>query len=264
MLTSLEKHIPLFEGYLTAPSSQDYLASLTDPTDKKILTSLTSSSSDILQLEQQMAEAGISRSIVNSVLDVKMLKHLNSASEFSENDEIGQRIKGRYCSQNFNYSRPTTLTSNNAQQASEDTTPTELTVDPSLETYLNGKLKANPQFIRQLNDYALSKISESTLLSLPVAEKDYFLDKSGTIFHYSSDFIADFLKLYEEEKRVTNKAFSISSKILSLLTKDQILKLKEKMPTMDTNEDYIELWFNQIYSEPIRKYDFNSQNLTKV
>jgi hypothetical protein len=32
---------------------------------------------------------------------------------------------------------------------------------------------------------------------------------------------------------------------------------------MDTNEDYIELWFNQIYSEPIRKFDFNSQNLTK-
>jgi hypothetical protein len=59
MLTSLEKHIPLFETYLTAPNAQDYLASLSDPTDKKILTSLTSTSSDILSLEKQMAEAGI-------------------------------------------------------------------------------------------------------------------------------------------------------------------------------------------------------------
>lgn len=191
-----------------------------------------------------------------------MLNHLNTASEFSENDEISKRIKGRYCSQNFNYSRPTTLTSNNAQQANEDTTPTELNVDSTIETYLNGKLNVNPQFIRQLNDYALSKISEKTLLWLPISEKEYFLDKSGTIFHYSSDFIADFLKLFEEQKRATNKTFTISSKILSLLTKDQILKLQEKIPTMDTNEDYIELWFNQIYSEPIRKFDFNSQNLT--
>jgi hypothetical protein len=62
---------------------------------------------------------------------------------------------------------------------------------------LSRKIREDPQFIRKLDDYGLSRIPAGTFQELPLEEREYFLGRSNLLFHYNNRFIATFLKDYE-------------------------------------------------------------------
>jgi hypothetical protein len=98
-------------------------------------------------------------------------------------------------------------------------------LENTLEEYLLSKRKTNSQLIKQLNDYAFSKISEETLLGLSLPGKEYVLDKYATIFHLRPAFLSKFLIELEKEKRKSNDSYRLSNKVLSCLTKNQLVQL---------------------------------------
>lgn len=126
------------------------------------------------------------------------------------------------------------------------------------------KAASNKDWLKQINEFAFSGVSHKTLMELPVNDKEYVLDRfSSILFSFNSNFIAEFLIRYENETRKKNDNYRLASKVLSSLTKDQLLHLARINPSVMNNEDYVELWFNQLYAETIAKYTENSQFFTK-
>ena len=127
-----------------------------------------------------------------------------------------------------------------------------------------GKATSNKEWLRQINEFAFSGVSHETLLALPVGDKEYVLDRfSGVLFSFNSKFVAAFLSKYEKETRKKNDNYRLTPKVLSFLTKEQLLQLAKTHPSVMQNEDYIELWFNQLYAETIAKHVESSQFFTK-
>lgn len=56
---------------------------------------------------------------------------------------------------------------------------------------------SNKEWIRQINEFAFSGLSHELLLALPVADKEYVLERfSSILFSFNSKFIANFLSKY--------------------------------------------------------------------
>lgn len=111
------------------------------------------------------------------------------------------------------------------------------------------KAASNKDWLKQINEFAFSGVSHKTLMELPVNDKEYVLDRfSSILFSFNSNFIAEFLIRYENEARKKNDNYRLASKVLSSLTKDQLLHLARINPSVMNNEDYVELWFNQLYA----------------
>ena len=66
----------------------------------------------------------------------------------------------------------------------EDKTPTSLTIENNLDQYLTKKIDKNPESIRQMNDYAISKLSIDQLLKLPLSLKEYIFEKFSIIYNW--------------------------------------------------------------------------------
>lgn len=117
-----------------------------------------------------------------------------------------------------------------------------------------------------MNDHALSKVPTTTLINLSVLDKEYVLEKFTGIFHMDAHFLSRFLIEFEKEKKKTNDSYRLPNKILSLLTKKQLITLGESYENHQAfnNEDYIDLWFNQLYAETIRKHVEDSNIFTKT
>lgn len=86
------------------------------------------------------------------------------------------------------------------------------------------KAASNKEWIKQINEFAFSRVSHETLLALPVADKEYVLEKfSNILFSFNSKFIATFLSMYEGDVRMKNDNYRLTAKVLSSLTKEQLL-----------------------------------------
>lgn len=76
-----------------------------------------------------------------------------------KDDEIGHEIKRQFAKNRYDYPRPQAMSANDPTGQKEDLTPTKLSVEDNLSNYLNQKVRENPSFIRNLNDYGISRVS---------------------------------------------------------------------------------------------------------
>lgn len=62
-----------------------------------------------------------------------------------------------------------------------------------LEKYLEEKVRQRQDVIKSFSDYAISRLSEKTLIGLSVSNKEYLLEKSAIIFNFEPEFMSTFL-----------------------------------------------------------------------
>lgn len=105
MLSSLEKHIPLLENYLTTVNQQDFLDQIADPAQKKLLHLLTQQPEDMQIFRQELKQAGLPSNIQEGLIDDKLLRYAEKSTQLGD-DSIAREIRSRFGSKNFDYPKP--------------------------------------------------------------------------------------------------------------------------------------------------------------
>jgi hypothetical protein len=74
------------------------------------------------------------------------------------NDSFGREVRSRYGDQNFEFSKPIAVNSEEAAEK-EDSLPSELNINEDLATFINEKIKENSAFLDNLTHYGHKKIT---------------------------------------------------------------------------------------------------------
>ncbi len=195
MFAALERYIPLFENYLNAQDKHAFLNALQDPNDKVLLDILDTPISSLASLREKLNKLNLHYSLRQEIERYKIYRHAQEAKELGK-DELSSELNAQYGARTYEYSKPAVLNTQESKEGEQDAKESQLELPHSLEKYLEEKRKASPQWIRQINDYGFSKVPHETLLALPLADKEYVLQKFTTIFHFDPEFISKFLILF--------------------------------------------------------------------
>jgi hypothetical protein len=121
MLSSLERHIPLLENYLTAANQQDFLDQITDPAQKKLLNLLTQQPDDMQVFRQELKQAVLPSNIQEALIDDKLLRYAEQSTQLGD-DSIGREIRSRFGCKSFDYPKPISANTETAEKE-EDSVP---------------------------------------------------------------------------------------------------------------------------------------------
>ena len=229
MFSALERYIPTLESYLLQESDnhrRTFIDQRQDPTEKILLEILAEPLTDLPSFRQKLSKSGLEYNLRNAITDYKLL-HCAQKTTLSKNSDIFLQLSKKYSTGSYDFSRPTALITQQAEQGQMNQGSSLLQVENSLEKYLQEKVRQRQDVIRSFSDYAVSKLSQKTLKGLSVSNKEYLLEKSAIIFNFNPEFMSTFLALFQKQKQVSNKNYKLTTQILSTLTKNQLFKLGE-------------------------------------
>jgi hypothetical protein len=131
MFASLERYIPLFEAYLVSTNKPDFISSRADPIERTLLDLLVSPISSINTFRESMKKININYQLQNELVDYKLYSYIQNAKEL-KNDSLFIDLKQKYCSGNFDYSRPAVLNAEEPKQGQQQSSESEINLPNTL------------------------------------------------------------------------------------------------------------------------------------